>query len=75
VEGLFFHRVRFFVGDSGGVSRIVSRADSIITMMRWAETIGPKSNMDQVLEPQELTDGSRAPQLDSSSGSSGSMVA
>jgi hypothetical protein len=30
-------------------------------MMRCAETIGPKSNMDQVLEPQELTDRSLAP--------------
>jgi len=30
-------------------------ADSIITMMRCAETIGPKYNMDHGFEPQELS--------------------
>ena len=54
MDGLFFHRVGLFLADGGG--RIDFAAGGIITMVRCAETIGPKSNMDQVLEPQELSD-------------------
>src|SRR5260221_7829636 len=43
---LLFSSVRFL--SSVGGRRIDLRADNIITMMRSAETIGPKSNMDQV---------------------------
>jgi hypothetical protein len=39
-----------------GGGRIDFAAGGIITMMRCAETIGPKSNMEHGFEPQELSD-------------------